>query len=342
MKTIITTIIALFVSQTIMAQSELPDYAASEAKVLKKVKLDMPLEGRKYKNGTGYSLNPKLLKEMPKKVALVSFYSFDPGMTKVQTWTTSSSTHKTTTTKTTKLNAAGSSGELALGFFIEGIDEMTSKFKSYGMDLLMPDQYLDTDEKKSFYNNYKVEHTKFNDWVKNMGSGGHNTMYGRPDGIRVLDVVNEPFANYTRKGGRFITKKGDVSDAQVWVMAKDGKMCRSLGDDLCKALEVDAVILVYFTIYAPKDNKVILQNVNMHMFGPNPTALPAGKEKKFNYFSGQFYCGTRLNTELDIWKKDKKDPETAKLNFEGFDTVIKAMTTRMGDYLKEGIEKGKK
>ena len=65
-----------------LAQSELPKFAPSPDKV--KVVLDMPLEGRKYKNGTGFSLNPKLLSEMPKKVALVSFYSFDPGMTKIQ------------------------------------------------------------------------------------------------------------------------------------------------------------------------------------------------------------------------------------------------------------------
>ena len=66
------------------AQSELPKFAPNPDKV--KVVLDMPLEGRRYKNGTGYSLNPRLLTEMPKKVALVSFYSFDPGMTKIQTW----------------------------------------------------------------------------------------------------------------------------------------------------------------------------------------------------------------------------------------------------------------
>jgi len=39
----------------------------------------MPLEGRKYKNGTGFSLNPKLLGEMPKKVALKLFLYDVPG-----------------------------------------------------------------------------------------------------------------------------------------------------------------------------------------------------------------------------------------------------------------------
>jgi len=175
-----------------------------------------------------------------------------------------------------------------------------------------------------------------------MGQSSHDEIFGYPEGYNVVDVVNEPFANYTRSGGRFMTKKGNVSDAQVWVMGKCGKMVASLGGDLCNKLGVDAVVIVYFTIYAPKDKQVVLQNVNMHMFGPNPTQLPEGKTKKFNYFNGQFYCGTRVNTELAIWKPSKKDPNTENLDFTGFDNVMGAMTERMGTYLKEGIEKGQK
>ena len=38
-------------------------------------------------------------------------------------------------------------------------------------------------------------------------------------------------------------------------MDKCGVMVESLGG-LCKKLEVDAVVVVYFTIYSPKENKV--------------------------------------------------------------------------------------
>jgi len=342
--------VALLISLSCFSQSELPDFAPSSDKVLKKVKLDMPLEGRKYKNGTGFSLNAKLLDEMPKKVALVSFYSFDPGMTKIQTWKTSTVTYgyyynlitTTSHSKITKRSAKGSSGELALGFYLQSINALTEQFKSFGMDLLLPEEYLDTDEKKQYYNNYIVERAKFNEFIQNMGSASHDEIFGYPEGYNIIDIVNEPFANYTKQGGRFITKKGDVADAQVWVMDKCGKMVASLGGDLCSKLEVDAVIVVYFTIYSPKEKKVVLQNVNMHMFGPNPTKLPEGKDKKFNYFNGQFYCGTRVNTELLIWKPHKKDPNTQNLDFTGFDNVMSAMAIKMGTYLKEGIEKGKK
>ena len=157
----------------------------------------------------------------------------------------------------------------------------------------------------------------------------------------MLDVVNEPYGNYTKTGGLIQTKKGDISDKQVWVMDKCGKMVDCLGGDLCEILEVDAVVIVYFTIFAPKDDKVELINVNMHMFGPNPTPLPEGKDKKFNYFDGQFYVGTRVNAEIAAWKKNKKDPSFDELEFAGFENIMSAMVTEMGTYLQEGIEKGK-
>ena len=196
MKRTIIVAIALAIVTQCYSQSELPKYASSKDAVLKKVKLDMPLEGRKYKNGTGYSLNLKLLKEMPKKVALVSFYSFDPGMTKVQIWTNGGGNWVEVHTKTTKRNSVGSSGELALGFYFQSMDALIDEFNSFGMELLLPEQYLDSDEKTEYYNNFKVERAKFNEWISSMGSGNHNNMYGYPDGYNVIDVVNEPYQNY--------------------------------------------------------------------------------------------------------------------------------------------------
>ena len=349
MKTTIIVALVLITAVACYGQSELPKYASSKDAVLKKVKLDMPLEGRKYKNGTGYSLNPRLLKEMPKKVALVSFYSFDPGMTKTQVWTSKFPTHSdafydyfTTYTLVSKRNSVGSSGELALGFYLQSINTLIDEFNSFGMELLLPEQYLDSDEKTEYYDNFKVERAKFNEWVSDIGSGKHDEIYGYLDGYNVVDVVNERYQNYEKSGGQYITRsKGKVDDNQVWVMDKCGKMVESLGG-LCAKLEVDAIVVVYFTIFSPKENKVKLQNVNMHMFGPNPTPLPEGKTKKFNYFNGKFYCGTRINPEILIWNKNKKDPESGILDFIGFDIVMQAMAAKMGTYLKEGIEKSKK
>ena len=60
----------------------------------------------------------------------------------------------------------------------------------------------------------------------------------------------------------------------------------------------------------------------------------------FNYFNGKFYCGTRVNPELLIYSKNKKNPEYDYLDFTGFDNVMQAMAQTMATYLEEGIAKG--
>lgn len=330
-------IIILSNTRVINAQSELPKVASSVDKI--KVKLDMPLEGRAYKNGTGYTLNPKMLKELPKKVALVTFFTFDPGFTQV--WKTTSTNEgyytstKTTTTHTRKRNSAGNAGYISTGFYDNAIDILVNSFKEMGMDLLEPEEFLDTDEKKKFYESYQVEKSKFNSAVSAMlNSGkGHESVYAYPEGYQVIPVADEPFANYTKKG-LFPVYKAEVSDGQLWQMAKIGKEVTSI-NRLTEALGVDAVVFFYSTIYTPKEGEIHLQNVNMLMFGPNPVSLPEGKDSKFNYFPGQMYIGTRVNTQVPIQKVNKKKPETANISFEGYGNVVQAMTNRMKEYFEK-------
>ena len=334
-------ICAIMLSNTtqINAQSELLKVASNVDKI--KVKLDMPLEGRAYKNGTGYTLNPKMLKELPKKVALVTFFTFDPGFTQV--WKTTSTnegyytTTKTTTTHTRKRNSAGNAGYISTGFYDNAIDILVNSFKEMGMDLLEPEEFLDTDEKKKFYESYQVEKSKFNSSVSAMlNSGkGHESVYAYPEGYQVIPVADEPFANYTKKG-LFPVYKAQVSDGQLWQLAKVGKEVTSI-NRLTEALGVDAVVFFYSTIYTPKEGEIHLQNVNMLMFGPNPVSLPDGKDSKFNYFPGQMYIGTRVNTKVPIQKVNKKKPETANISFEGYGNVVQAMTNRMKEYFEKAM-----
>ena len=321
-------------------QSELPKFAPSPDKV--KVKLDMPLEGRLYKNGTGYSLNPKMLDALPEKVALVTFFTFDPGFT--QTWSTSTTNYgyysstKTTTTHIKKRNSAGNAGHISLGFYYNAIDILKTKFKEMGMDLLEPEEFLDTDEKKAFYESYQVEHSSFNSAVSDMlNSGkGHESIYAYPEGYQVIPVADEPFANYT-KTGRFPIYKAEVADGQLWVMAKVGKEVSSI-NTLTEALGVDAVVFFYSTIYTPKEGVINLQNVNMLMFGPNPVPLKDGKDSKFNYFPGQMYIGTRVNVKVPIQKVNKKKPETEEISFEGYGNIVEAMANRMQAYFNKAMK----
>lgn len=354
MKNVLFLILAFSTAFTIdvFAQSELPKFAANVDKI--KVKLDMPLEGRAYKNGTGYTLNPKMLKELPKKVALVSFYTFDPGFTK--TWKFSQtdlkyefsdntynyySKHKTTTTTTKKRSSAGNAAPLALGFYYNAIGTLKTKFNEMGMELLEPEEFLDTQAKVDFYNDYSIERSKFNEFITKLANSGsgHDAIYAYPESYNVHSIDNEPFGNYTSKGMLASTSyKKNVADGQLWVMSKIGKEVTSI-NELTEALGVDAVVFLYSTIYSPKDNEIYLQNVNMLMYGPNPIALPDGKSKKFNYFPGQMYIGTRVNVGVPILKTNKKKPETQNLNFEGYSNIIEAMTNRMKEYFDKAFAK---
>jgi hypothetical protein len=332
--------LAIGLSMTLHAQSELPKFASNVDKI--KVKLDMPLEGRAYKNGTGYTLNPKMLESLPKKVALVSFFTFDPGFT--QTWTSSSSNEyttgiKTTTTFTKKRSTKGNAGFIAIGMYYSAIEVLKANFKEMGMELLEPEEFLDTNEKKAFYENYQVERSTFNSTVQSMlNSGrGHESVYAYPEGYQVIPTTDEPFANYTKKG-LFPIYKAEVADGQLWVMAKVGKEVTSI-NRLTEALGVDAVVFFYSTIYTPKEGEIHLQNVNMQMFGPNPVALPDGKDSKFNYFPGQMYIGTRVSVEVPIQKANKKKPETNQIDLDGYGNIVEAMTLRMKEYFDKAFDK---
>lgn len=327
------TILALFVfSLGLYAQNELPIKFKDEASIIKKTKLNFPKEGRKSKNGGGYSVSLKLLKEPPKKVALVSFFTFDPGLTK--TYSFSSTTSTTTVTK--KLGSSkGGAAALIDEIYYNSVDKLIEKFKSYGMELLTPDQFLDSDEKKNYYNNYKVEHDKFDNWMKNWGSNDHQVLYAYPYNYIPMDVVYEPFQNYS-KSGIFSTMdyKRKVSDGQTMLFLKDENMQNSVGYDLATKLGVDAVLIVYMTIYCPKETKVVMQNANMILMGPNPIQ-PQGEDKKpMFYRKGQFYCATRFQPDITIYNVSKKDPSTKELNSKGFDYMFTGMATVIGKYLK--------
>ncbi len=333
MKKIIIPVLICLVWQ-VKAQSELPKFAPSPDKV--KVKLDMPLEGRAYKNGSGYALNPKMLDEMPKKVALVSFYTFDPGFTQSYSTSTTVGNIKTTRTTTIKRNSGGNAGVIALGFYYEAIDLLKEDFQKMGMQLMEPEEFLDSEKKKEVYNSFRVEQSKFNAAVNSLLNNptGHASVYAYPDNYKVINVDNEPFANYTKKG-MFPVYKSEVSDSQLWTMSKCGKEVSSI-NELTKALDVDAVVFFYSTIYVPKDGEIILNNVNLLMFGPNPQPDKVGK---FNTFPGQMYIGTRVNVGVPILKVHKKKPETAALDFTGYGNIVKAMTDRIDAYFTKAFAK---
>jgi hypothetical protein len=343
------------------AQSELPDKYPDPSKV--KVKEDFPKEGRTGKSGKGFSANIGNLPNGIKKVALVSFYAFDPGLTK--TWSTSytvkgdqtgtkptwSSTlaaglygspeMETTFTNyyKTTLSTGAISNKIAYGAFETSIVPMMEEFKTLGIELLLPNQFLKTEEQKNYYNSFHVKHEKsFANWVSKFGAADHDVIYGSVGGFIVADIVKEPFANY-EKSGLFQTRKDNVVDDQIYFYDKDTDMTESLGYDLCTQLGVDAVLVTFMTVFMPKDSKIELVNVRFIMFGPNPTMPEVSKGGMIPHVKGLFYYGGSVIPETLIYNKNKKDPETDKLNFAGFDNIYIALVRDFGEYYKKKMEK---
>lgn len=302
------------------------------AKLTKKSKMDQPRE-KINSSGRGYIARMNVVGSAPKRVALVSFYTFDPGTT-VKTGNM---------VKTTNVGEAQGSA-YATAFYTKGIESLKSTFKTYGMEVLTPDQYLTDDTKKKYYNDFVVKNAKSNElgnkfakWAKNAGSNGTSIVTNGPaDGFRTFKIhydLKDPF------------DKWNLNDCQ------NNEMMECMGYDLAKALDVDAVIVIYNTMTVHMKwfkDRYCLHATSMYMFGPNPTPLKEGKDDNKYYSKGIFYSGTRISFGESGILLNPKEPKKAtpemlaeieKNRFNGYENILAGLATKMGDYIKEELAK---
>ncbi|MBK9477264.1 MAG: hypothetical protein IPN99_00070 [Bacteroidetes bacterium] len=295
-----------------------------------KVKYDFPREGRN-SNGGGYSANMDLLKSKPKKVALISYYLYDPGKGKVQggTYTGSVTTSVWRTSDIigqTQIN----------GFYGESIAALKSSFKDNGVDLLTPDEFLDTPEKSDFYYNFNQESAKkekttitkrgaasSNVWDVAVATASTLKISPAGKGYRSFFVCNEAADEST------------LSNFDQGIFSANRKLTSSLGYDLAKGLDVDAVVVVYICtrkIKSAKDDYGV-NAVVMTMMGPNPGKAEDSDKEAKNI--GQFYCGTRTYYSSPVIFKEEKGLFG---QYEGMANILKAHATKMCKYVN-GKEK---
>jgi hypothetical protein len=296
-----------------------------------KVKLDFPGEGRNSKNGSGYSANVELLNPKPKKVALVSFYLYDPAKGEANGGAYIGSA------STAVWRTADATGQAHVdAFYQEGIDAMKSSFKEYGIDLLTPDEFLDTDEKSTFYYGFSQETAKAEKTSvtvsKNAGTGLSTIASSTVSTLKVCPKG---------KGYReFFVANESPNESEPLILSTGGmfsanrKMTSSLGYELCKGLGVDAVIVCYVVTRKLKKNKEDygVNAVNMFMFGPNPVSEGADDKNR-----GQFYCGTRVYfSGASAVFHDNKSMQT---NVNGFANIVAALSKKTCNWV---INKEKK
>jgi ankyrin repeat protein len=292
-----------------------------------KVRFDFPAEGR-HSSGSGYSANMELVNPKPKKVALISYYLYDPGKGKTKNTgnTISASVWRTP-------NGVGQTQ--VDGFYSKSIEPLKASFKENGIDLLTPEEFLDTDEKVEFYFGFNQESAKKEKTeITKRRAGGYYTQ------VVTASVENLKVAP-TGKGYRnfFIANESDdesmIANFQGGVFSANRKLTSSLGYELAKGLGVDAVVVVYICTRKLKENvdDFGVNAVVTMMLGPNPGRNAEGDPDAKNL--GQFYCGTRTFYGSPLIFKDNKGVFG---QYDGMGNILKAHAAKMSKYIN-GKEK---
>lgn len=294
-----------------------------------KVKYDFPGEGRNSNNGGGYSANIDLVNPKPKRVALISYYLYDAGkgkanITGTAAWVTSESAGQS------QIN----------GFYAKSIQPFKDAFKQNGVELLTPDQFLDTQEKAELYYGFvqesaKKEHTTitrtksrttttespyFITTTTTTTTATAGTLKVTPSGMgyRTFFVANEQ------------EDESMIANFQGGVFTANRKLTSNLGYELCKGLGVDAVVVVYIATRKPKqfqDDYGVNAVVTM-MLGPNPGKSADLDTEAKNL--GQFYCGTRTYYSSPAIYKEAKGIFG---QYDGMGNVLTAHANKMSKYI---------
>jgi ankyrin repeat protein len=300
-----------------------------------KVKFDFPGEGRNSNNGGGYSANMDLVNPKPKRVALISYYLYDAGKGKANitgtgAWVTSVSAGQS------QIN----------GFYAKSIQPFKDAFKQSGIELLTPDEFLDTQEKAELYYGFVQEsakkekttitRSKTRSRESSMGGGWTMTTYTTttatastlkicPSGMgyREFFVANET------------EDESMIANFQGGVFTANRKLTSNLGYELCKGLGVDAVVVVYIATRKPKQlqDDYGVNAVVAIMLGPNPGKTESTDPEAKNM--GQFYCGTRTYYSSPVIFKEGKGIFG---QYDGMGNILKAHADKMSKYIN-GKEK---
>lgn len=299
-----------------------------------KVKFDFPGEGRNSNNGSGYSANMDLVNPKPKRVALISYYVYDAGKGKANI------------TGTGAWATTASAGQSQVnGFYDKSILPFKDAFKQNGIELLTPDQFLDTQEKAELYYGFVQESAKKEKTTitrtKSRSSSVSNpyfttttttttvatagTLKVCPSGMgyRVFFVANEA------------EDESSILNFQGGVFTANRKLTSNLGYELCKGLGVDAVMVVYIATRKPKQlqDDYGVNAVVAIMLGPNPGKTEGADPEAKNL--GQFYCGTRT-----FYSSPKIFKEAKGIfgQYDGMANILTAHANKMSAYVN-GKEK---
>lgn len=263
--------------------------------------------GKPYKAGQGVvAYYPAL--QVPKKIALISFYVYDFGSAEFHHfgnyrtlgWEQNGS-------KSWQLTEEGAK-KVANLFYYSWINEEKKNSLAQGVELITPDQF--SSQQQTIYNDFQNKVTAFGMWVTQEDNTG--TVMETADGFKPI-LCGAP---------------GDYKGAEaLGLLAKD--------------LGVDAVMLVVTEVNSGKEGTA-LKAVGMYVYGPNP--VPREEGKKYIGFNGagrqegNVYQLIKIKFAGDkgvlFYITDKKTKETT-LDIAGIDKVYSNILGGIFYQLKE-------
>jgi hypothetical protein len=261
----------------------------------------------------------KALGHPPARVALVSFYVWDCGNKKENSYRIYGGNYTYHVTNTRKRAVAeGEVAVLANELHDAGIGALKESFAAVGMQLLTADEFLDTPAKQEAYNAFKMEAGGFSGLLRGLQEKSHGDVWqwGAPDGYRVLEL----------------TTRGDVKGNQFQLGQTGisiGKTAAALGYDLAAKLGVDAVVILYNVVQADK-TAINMRGAGLYMFGPNP--VPNSGQSL--YWNGHQYSGVYLRMKDIPFIKTDKNRNLVDADYKGYGIVAGALGKRMAEHVK--------
>lgn len=306
MKTFVTTILAFGISLSALSQAPIKEYVNDKGSEKIKKSIDKaagPYQG--FEDGHGMTPYLTSEKQIPDTVALITFYVYDKGTT----------TYSPAFITTHSLSEQGGN-YFANHFHQQAIAKLKESFKSQGIVLLTPDEFLNTEEKRNYY--YK----EFKPQISKLG----NFLSGMESGSSEMAVCADYYRGFDEAA------------------AFDFKRSTSLGNELAGKLGVKAVLSISLELQDDGKN-VNINGVKWTMNGPNPVAkldrkyvgaFGAGYQEGLVYFKSYYY----FDKGVRFAKRKKKVLEEE--NYEGIEDVLSLFAEVSVETMKESIQKNNK
>ena len=232
-----------------------------------------------------------------KRIGLVSFYIMDDGIQDAY--------------KYMGLSDAGGNF-IASKLHDMSIASVKESFSSQGFELLLPDEFLDSEAKKKAYSNYEME-----------------------VGVAYKMLLNT--VNRIASTGAGIQNAASANGYEFYPLAGaagDYKLGESLAA-LTEQLGVDALAVAFIKTKTDKKNSYFV-GTGMHLFSKNPIEkIPGKKYPGRSYTTGMNVGGLNYEVKKPFTFVDYKKGERTGQNFEGYGQLMKIIAAKLASVTKQ-------